>query len=240
MAHKKKQGNSFTVIFFLIFALVGCAVFIGGFIFMSKSLQFRKTAVEITGTITRITSHYDSDGDAHHSVQVSYSYNGRDFDNVALGFYSSNMYEGKDIILLVDPENPAHMSSKSGDTFNYVFLMSMGIIFADVGIVPIIVSITGSIKSKKLMENGRQLHAIVECTDIDRSVRYNGRHPYVVFCTYQDVSTDVTYRFKSKRMMRDPGYAPGDPIEVFVDPWDYSKYTVVADGPANPRIIDYT
>lgn len=240
MAQKRKQKSSFPVLFFLIFALVGFGMLIGGFVSISKSLQFRKTAVEITGTITRITAHYDSDGDAHHSVQVSYSYNGQDFDNVALSFYSSNMYEGKDIILLVDPKNPAHMTSKSGDTFTYVLLLLMGIIFAAVGIIPIIVSITGSIKSKKLIENGRQLHAVVECTDIDSSVRYNGRHPYIVFCTYQDVSTDVTYRFKSKRMMRDPGYAPGDPIEVFVDPWDYSKYTVIADGPANPRIIDYT
>ncbi|MDE5893709.1 MAG: DUF3592 domain-containing protein [Acetatifactor sp.] len=240
MAKKRKQGNFISVLFFMIFALAGFGMLIGGFVTMAKSSQFRKTAVEITGTITDITSRYGSDGDVHHSVRVSYSYNGQDFDNVTLGFYSSNMYEGKDIILLVDPENPAHMTSKSGDTLTYVLLLFIGVIFAAVGIIPIIVSIIGSRKSKKLMENGRQLHAVVEYTDLNRSVRYNGRHPYIVFCTYQDLSTDVTYRFKSKNLMRDPGYAPGDPIEVFVDPQDYSKYTVIADGPDHPKIIDYT
>lgn len=240
MAHRKKRKNSVPVLVFLIFALAGLGMIIGGFAFMANSLNFRKTAVEVTGTITEITSRRDSDGDVHHTTRVSYSYNGRDFDNVPLGYYNSNMYEGKDILLLVDPENPGHMTSKSGDTFTYILLLAMGAVFAAVGIIPLIGSLVGSRKRKKLMENGRQLHAVVERTDINTSVRYNGRHPYIVYCTYQDIGADVTYRFKSRSLMQDPGYAPGDPIEVFVDPEDYSNYVVMADGPANPKVIDYT
>lgn len=237
---RKKTNNSFPVLFFLIFALVGCGMLIGGFALLISSHQFRQTASEVTGTITEISSYRNSDGDLRHSVCVSYSYNGQDFENVPLGFYSSNMYEGKDIALLVDPEAPGHMTSKSGDAFACILLLAMGVIFAAVGIIPIIVTLTGSRKSKKLLESGRQLHAVVERTDINTSISYNGRHPYVVFCTYQDMGSDVIYRFKSKNLMRDPGYAPGDAIDVFVDPQDYSKYTVVADGPATPRVIDYT
>lgn len=240
MTRRKKRNNSAPFLVFLIFTLAGCGMLIGGFIILKNSLQFRKTAVEVTGTITSISSHRDSDGDAHHSAWVSYSYNGQHFDNVPLGFYSSNMYEGKDTILLVDPENPGHMKSKSGDTFTCIILLAMGAVFAAVGIIPLVRSLTLSQKAKKLVETGRQLHAVVEYTDVNRSVSYNGRHPFIVFCTYRDPGSDVTYRFKSKNLMHDPGYAPGDPIEVFVDPEDYSNYTVIADGPANPKVIDYT
>lgn len=240
MKRKKKQRNSFPVLFFLIFALAGFGMLIGGFVSMARSYQFRKTAVEVSGTISQITSYRDSDGDLHRRVLVSYSYNGQSFDDVSLGFYSSSMREGKNIPLLVDPQDPGHMTSKSGDIFAYVVLLAMGVIFAAVGIVPLIVSLAGARKRKKLTATGRQLHAVVEYTDVNRSVSYNGRHPYIVYCTYQDPSTDVTYRFKSKNLMRDPGYSPEDPIEVFVDPEDYSNYVVIADGPANPKVIDYT
>lgn len=237
---RKKKGNSAITLIFLVFALVGLGMFIAGFVVMVKSHQFQKTAVEVPGTITKLLPRQDSDGDVHYTVLVTYSYNGQSFDNVPLGFYSSSMYEGKAITLLVDPQAPGHMTSKSGDVFTYVLLLAMGAVFAAVGIIPLIVSLAGTRKRKKLMATGRQLHAAVEYTDINRSVTYNGRHPYIVYCTYLDPGTEITYRFKSKNLMRDPGYAPGDPIEVFVDPEDYSRYAVVADGPANPRVIDYT
>ncbi len=240
MKPKRKQKNSFPVLFFLIFALAGFGMLIGGFVTMVNSYQFQKTAVEVSGTISQITSYRDSDGDLHHRVLVSYSYNGQSFDDVTLGFYSSSMREGKKIPLLVDPQDPGHMTTKSRDVFTNAILLAMGVVFAAVGIVPLIVSLAGSQKRKKLMATGRQLHAVVEYTDVNRSVSYNGRHPYIVYCTYQDPSTDVTYRFKSKNLMRDPGYAPEDPIEVFVDPEDYSNYVVIADGPANPKLVDFT
>lgn len=240
MKHKRKQRNSFPVLFFLIFALAGFGMLIGGFVSIARSYQFQKTAVEVPGTISKLITRHDSDGDVHHTVLVSYSYNGQSFDNMPLGFYSSGMYEGKDIALLVDPQDPGHITTKSRDTFAYVILLAMGTAFAAVGTIPLIGSLAGVRKRKKLMATGRQLHAIVEYTDINPSVTYNGRHPYIVYCTYQDPGTEITYRFKSKNLMRDPGYAPGDPIEVFVDPEDYSRYAVIADGPANPRVIDYT
>ena len=239
MKRKKKRNPAISLIF-LIFALVGYGMLIGGFVVMVKGHQFQQTAVEVPGTISKVLTRQDSDGDVHHTVLVSYSYHGQSFDNVSLGFYSSGMYEGKDITLLVDPQNPGHMSTKSRDTFTYVMLLAMGAGFAAVGTIPLIISLAGARKRKKLMATGRQLHAVVEYTDVNRSVSYNGRHPYIVYCTYQDPSTDVTYRFKSKNLIPDPGYAPGDPIEVFVDPEDYSNYVVIADGPANPKLVDFT
>lgn len=61
-----------------------------------------------------------------------------------------------------------------------------------------------------------------------------------IFCTYYDAYRDVTYRFKSKDLMQEPGYASGDPIKIYVDPKDYSKYVVYVEETVNPRVIDYT
>ena len=241
MAHRKRKNSfTFVVLIFLIFGLIGVGLIIGGFVYMSSSLRFQSIAVEVSGTITNITTRVDSDGDTHHSVLVSYSYGGRDFNNVHLSFYSSSMYEGKVIPLLVDPGNPGHMTSKSGDTFGYMMLLGMGLIFSLVGFIPLGGMLASSQRDKKLVENGKLLQATVERIDLNHSVTYNGRHPYLIFCTYWDAYQDVTYRFKSKNLMQEPGCAPGDPIKVYVNPKDYSKYIVYVEEAVNPKVIDYT
>lgn len=213
---------------------------IGGFIFMGYSLRFQSTAVEVQGTITSITAHRDSDGDSSHTVLVSYSYEGRDFDNARLGFYSSNMYEGKKITLLIDPDNPGRVTSRTGDTFGYIMLLGMGLIFSLIGFIPLVCILIKSQREKKLLKEGKRLQATVERIDFDQAVTYNGRHPYLIFCTYWDAYQDVTYRFKSKDLTQEPGYAPGDPISVYVNPQDYSKYVVYVEKTTNPKVIDYT
>ncbi len=236
--HKRKKAGP--AIVFLIFGLAGVGMLIGGFLFMRNSLHFQSIAVEVTGTISNIESWRDSDGDTSHKTFVSYSYEGQEYENMPLGYYNSGMYVGKDISLLVDPANPAHIASRSGNTFGYVMLLAMGLLFLLVGVIPLTTMLLGSIKGKKLMQTGKLLQAMVDHIDLNRSVTYNGRHPYLIYCTYYDAYRDVTYRFKSRNVMVDPGYAPGDTIEVYVDPEDYSKYAVNTDPPANPKVIDYT
>lgn len=235
-----KRKNATPLFIFLIFGLAGVAMLIGGFLLMRSSIRFQNIAVEVTGTISDIESRRGSDGDVSHSTFVSYSYNGRDYDNIPLGYYNSGMHVGKDILLLVDPGAPTHIASKSGDTFAYVMLLAIGLLFLLLGFIPTTGMLKNSIKGKKLMQTGQLLQATVDRIDQNYSVSYNRRHPYLIYCTYYDAYKDVTYRFKSRNVMVEPGYAPGDPIEVYVDPDDYSKYVVNTDPPANPKVIDYT
>lgn len=239
---KNNRQNLFLVIFFLIFGLAGLGMLIGGFVFMSNSLRFQSTAVEVIGVITDIRTYRDSDGDTSHTVLVSYSYNGQSFDDVPLNYYSSGMYEGKEIPLSVDPEAPGHMVSKFGSTFSYVMLLGIGLIFGAVGFIPLIRMLIRHISGKRLEANGQVLRATVERIDFNSAITYNGRHPYIIYCTYYDAYKDVTYRFKSKNLMADPSfdYAPGTAIDVYVDPQDYSKYQVKVEQNPNPKLIDYT
>lgn len=240
MANRKKKTFSLTIVF-VIFGVAGIAMLIGGFIVLHNSLEFRKTAVEITGTVVEIDSHRKSNGDVTHSTYVDYSYGGQDFLHVHLGYYSSTMYIGKEIPLLVDPDQPGHMTSKAGDSLSYTLLLIMGAAFTLFGfIVPLTCMTIRSQKGKKLLQTGKRLSAIVESVDFNTSITYNGRHPYVIFCTYQDAYRDVTYRFKSKNLMQEPNCMPGDSIEVYVDPEDYSKYIVNVDALTDSKVIDYT
>lgn len=237
---KNPKKNFFPAVVFLLFGIIGIGMLIGGFILLGSSLRFRGTAVEVTATIVEIQARQRSDGDVTHTAYVDYSYEGQSFEHAALGYYSSSMFVGKEIPLLVDPQQPGHMTSASGDVLGYGILLGMGVIFVLVGFIPMICMTVSSLKGKKLLETGKRLSATVERIDLNLSVTYNGRHPYIIFCTYQDVYKDLIYRFKSKNLMREPGCAPGDSIEVYVDPEDYSKYVVNVDSLANPRVIDFT
>lgn len=239
---QKNKYDRFLIIFFLIFGLTGLGMLIGGFIVMHNSLRFQSTAAEVTGVISDIRTHRDSDGDTRYTVLVSYSYNGQSFEDVPLNYYSSGMYEGKEITLSVDPEAPGHMVSKFGSTFSYLMLLSMGLIFGAVGFIPLICMLVRHISGKRLEANGQVLRATVERIDFNYAVTYNGQHPYIIYCTYYDAYKDVTYRFKSRNLTADPSfnYAPGTSIDVYVDPRDYSKYQVKAEQNPNPKLIDYT
>lgn len=237
-AHKKR--HFFPAGIFLIFGLTGVGLLIVGFILLDSSLKFRRIAVEVSGTISEIQTHSRSDGDVGHTVWVSYEYGGQTYEHVPLNYYSSGMFVGKEISLLVDPAHSTRMTSAAGDALGYGVFLGMGTVFSLVGFIPTICLLTSSARDRKLLRDGRRLQAAVEQVDFNPSVTYNGRHPYVVYCTYWDSYRDVTYRFKSKNLMREPGYAPGDPIDVYVNPCDYSKYLVDTDAPTDPRVIDYT
>ena len=107
------KKNPLLIIFYSIFFAVGIGLLIGSIAFFKSNSEFKEIADEVTAKIIRIEEYYDSDDDLHHRVYVTYSYNGTVYDNVAIGFYNSNMFEGKEITLLCDPDNPKRIQSSS-------------------------------------------------------------------------------------------------------------------------------
>ncbi len=92
------------------------------------------------------------------------------------------------------------------------------------------------------MEKGRRIMAVVDSIEVNTSYRVNGRHPYVIYCTYTDISTGIQYKYKSNNLWTDPTeiYTPGMDIPVYIDGNNYSKYFVDAETLINNRIVDYT
>lgn len=242
---KNRNGSLAEVIVFAVFAIVGIGMLIGGVFFLKSSLEFKKIAKETTATISEIRTSTDREGDVHHSVYVTYKVNGEEYEDRPLNFYSSSMYQGKKLTILYDPDNPNRIGSESNTTFTAALLMGMGVIFGSVGIVPLLLKAKKSRKRNRLRENGKILHAKVVNMDINRSYSVNGRHPYYIICEYQDEYACKTYRFKSDNIWQEVALDSMDEqyIDVYVNPADFSQYTVDVEGFLNrlqSNVIDYT
>lgn len=236
------KNNKFLKLFYGIFALVGIGMLAGAVVVFLSSQKFMSEAEEVSGVIETIETYRDSDNDVHHRAYVSYTYNGREYDNVRLSFYSSNMYEGKSITLYCDPNDPGRVVAKEGNLFACITLLFMGIIFSCVGIIPTIVLICRNTKHKKIRESGKMLYATVEKIDCNTSYTVNGRHPYVIFCNYRDDYRDITYRFKSENLWSnpEPAITIGSAIKVYVEENNYKNYYVDAESMIQGKIVDYT
>ena len=237
-----RKKESAVDIVFGIFAFVGIIFVISGILWMISGIRFRENAAEVMAVITEIDTYRDSDGDTNHRVYVNYSYGGNTYNDIPLGEYSSGMYEGKEIELLVDPQKPGRISTAFGNIFGPSMFIGMGAIFAAVGICPIVFKIRKKAQNKKLIAAGRSIFATVDSIDVNTSYAVNGRHPYVIYCSYRDEYKDILDRFKSENLWTDPSRViqPGSEIRIYVDGTNFSKYYVDTESLLDGKIIDYT
>lgn len=238
----KQKRNSFMVLFCGIFLVVGAIFSAVGITMALADSGFRERAEEITAEITGISSYRASDGDRRHNVYVTYQYDGRVYEDIELNFYRSGMYEGQEIPLLCDPENPGHVKSPGGMLLLEMVFLLIGILFMGIALVFIAVSRNKARRRKKILSSGKRLSAIVEQIAVNTSYVMNGRNPYQIYCYYRDEYKDVIYRFKSEDLWINPNVVlqPGDTIDVYVDGEDYSRYHVDAESILDKRVKDYT
>ena len=238
----KQKRNSFMALFCGIFLVVGAIFSAVGITMALADSGFRERAEEITAEITGISSYRASDGDRRHNVYVTYQYDGRVYEDIELNFYRSGMYEGQEIPLLCDPENPGHVKSPGGMLLLEMVFLLIGILFMGIALVFIAVSRNKARRRKKILSSGKRLSAIVEQIAVNTSYVMNGRNPYQIYCYYRDEYKDVIYRFKSEDLWINPNVVlqPGDTIDVYVDGEDYSRYHVDAESILDKKVKDYT
>lgn len=238
----KKGKDNLIIILFSIFAAVGILLLLGAAILAVSSNRFGQAAERVTGVITDIDTYRNSDNDIKHSVLVSYTVRGKEYRDVRLNEYSSSMYEGAEIELLYDPDEPGKVRTSSMAYFPSMILGIIGTVFALVGIIPCIIILRKRKQDKKLLAAGHVLHAQVESIDLNRNISMNGTHPYIVYCTYKDAYSGTLYRFKSGSIWTNPeSVLPrGAMIDVYVDEKDYSKYYVAVNEALQGKIVDFT
>lgn len=236
------KGGKFLYLFCGIFAVIGAVLLVSAVMVYVSDQKFMAEAEEINGVIDTIETYRDSDHETHHRAYVNYTYNGQQYNKVRVNFYSSSMYEGKEITLYCDPQHPERVIVQGANIFAVVILSGMGVLFLCIGIIPIIISIRVKAKKKKVRETGRTLYATVEEISYCRNYVINGRHPYVIFCSYRDDYKDITYRFKSEYLWvnPEPAVTVGSTIKVYVDANNYKNYYVDAESMIQGKIVDYT
>ncbi len=235
-----KKEQLFIKILAIAFTIVGVICFIAAGVVKVKNDEFAETAETITATIDEI-DYYRSGDENHEDVYLTYEFHGKEYNHVHVNFYSSDMYEDQEIQVLINPDEPGDIHP----TFDWIFTLipiGMGAIFLIIGVIMCIVIFGGERKNKKLLESGKHLRATVDRIHVDDDVTVNGRHPYQIYCTYNDEVSGLIYKFKSGDLYFDPTecYKQGDYIDVYVDPDNYKKYYVDAANRMEGRVMDYT
>lgn len=117
-----------------IFMAAGLFVLIIGLVSGIIGMNHIRRWDKVTATITKLESYYDSDDDiTRHTTYVSYTYNGADYYDVRLSEYSSSMFEGKRINIIVNPDAPEKISTGLGSTIFGIMFYVGGMIFFIVG-----------------------------------------------------------------------------------------------------------
>lgn len=237
-----KDKNISVKVIFGLFAAIGIIFVIAGIFWAVWGSRFIQSAVEVSAVISEIESYRESDGDTSHRVYVNYSYGGQRYEGVRLSEYSSGMYKGKEIQIMLNPDNPTQLMTNFGLYFGSIMFIGMGVIFASVGVFPLIVMGRKSSAKKKLIASGQYIYATVESIEYDKSYTVNGKHPFIVYCTYRDDYKDIVYRFKSDHIWTNPELVirPGSEIKIFVDRQNYKNYHVDIESILQTKIVDYT
>lgn len=222
------KKNQMEKIVFWVFAIVGVIFTVVGIIWLCHSFHISGQTLKTEGIISEIESYRAADGDTDFVVYVSYEAEGESFKDVPLSFYSSSMRRGNTITIYYLPDNPGNPYSMGTLWFGPAVFSGIGIIFLIIGMVGIVIGASQGRRIKQLKESGISLYATVEEIYMNMNYRVNGRHPYVIICTYTDDYTGTTYRFKSGNIWEDPGYVypVGSSVKVLVKPEDYGTYCV--------------
>lgn len=234
------KHNIIEKVIFSIFFTIGIVIFTIGVVVCINVFDY-SDKIETFGTISQINTHH-SNGNTIHEVYVKYEVDGTQYESKLNG-YSSNFYEGKNIKMYYDKNNPEIISTKS---LNLLFLMfpGFGLIFGSIGGIGLFVIIKKKRLEQKLRLTGRKVFATYIRTSLNTSYSVNGRHPYNVICEWENPKDNKKYIFKSKNIWVNPESYSEDEIlthvPVYIDDIDNIKNYVVDVDNITSNIVDLT
>ncbi len=207
----------------LIFSIIGVLVCTNTFNYVNK--------IDTVGIISEITTYRGVDGDRAYNVYVTYNVNGREY-NSRLNTYASNFYEGKEIDIYYDKDNPYEIGSKSLD---YIFLVfpALGLIFLVMGGIGIYVKVNKKNRYKKLKAYGEKIDAIYTKTIVNIGYTVNRMHPYNIICEWVNPVDNQKYTFKSENIWTNPESIIAEKniktFPVYLDRKNKTKYIIDID-----------
>ena len=213
---------------FIIFALIGAGLIMGGAFAISSNEKFKETAIKTQATIVDIDTHTDTDGDTSHTVYVEFEVDNNTYDGV-LGYYSSGMYIGGQTDIYYDPLNPNNFKSSSNG-FVGILLIGMGLVFFLIGAGSIFNSIAKKGRNNRLIETGTRIFVEFDRVELNTSYQVNGRSPYRIVChgvdnDYNEYISENLWK-NPERFIKDRGI---NNFSVYVDVENQKKYYMPLD-----------
>ena len=219
----KSEKNFTENLLFGIFGIIGVIFIIVAIISGISGSNKMSGYDRVDGIISDIEHHGDSN-----YVYVDYRYNGQDYSNISLNTYVSSMREGDDIELYIDDSDPFNPYYPTGTTIIVIVFGVMGIVFALIGIIPMILRAVNGKKDRALIEAGYSVWATVDEAVYNDRYSVNGRHPVNILASYTDDYSAKSYQFKSRNIwdMSVEDVDKGDQVRVYLDRNDFTRYYV--------------
>lgn len=214
-----------------MFTLIGTIFLIVG-VFICIFLFNNKGKIETTATITQIESYRDSGRKLKHEVYVAYEVDGVPYES-RLNFYSSSMYEGKEISIYYKEDNPNKISANTPEILLFLIFPALGLIFSAIGGIGLTRNYKKNKKYQELKETGEVIYA--EYTQLDMNTTYsmNGKHPYNIICEWNNPDDGKKYIFKSGNIWRNPQSIIEErgitQFPIYIDRHDIRNYLVDTD-----------
>ena len=226
----KKPNNQFIEkILALIFGVLGVIFIIVAVLLASHSGRIARTYIKTTAEITGFDiTRSNTDSRYRRRTAVKYEVEGQSLEQL-LNEYSSSMYEGKIIPVLVNPEDYYDVRTS---TLLYLPAIIFGVVaipFLVVSIILIVVMVSRNKRFSRIYEEGKRITAEVTGGRINRNYSVNNRHPWRLECRYEDTFTGEEHVFKSGNVWFDPNQYIGRPISVYILDGNYSNYYIDVD-----------
>ena len=225
------KENKLKNLIWIIFASIGAILIIIGLVVFGSIFNY-EDKVDTVGTITEISSYYSNDKyNRNHEVYVSYIVDGKEYES-KLNSYFSSFYEGKEIDIYYDKNNPSKIGIKSLDLL-FLILPVMGLIFLIIGGTGILVKINKRKSEKDLKENGELIYANYVETVLNTSYIVNGKCPYNIICEWNNTLDSKKYIFRSKNIWINPENIIKEKgikqFPVYINNNNKKKYTIDID-----------
>ncbi|MGN1481156.1 DUF3592 domain-containing protein [Porcipelethomonas sp.] len=223
---KIKSVKKIFIILGILFFTIGIIFVIIGGVVLARNISFMSSAKKTNAEIISINAdsyRKDNRDYTSYDVWIEYTVDG-DILEEKLNEYNSYMYEGKEIEVYYDPDNPSDVRMES-NVFEFIFLV-IGGIFAVIGAVFLIIVIVTGRRVENLKKSGDKLSGTI--TDVKRnySIRINNCHPFKAECKVINPYDGETYLYSSQNITDDITGFIGMTVTVYVDRNNKRKYYV--------------
>lgn len=225
----KPKNQFIEKILALIFGVLGVIFIIVAVLLASHSGRIARTYIKTTAEITGFDiTRSNTDSRYRRRTAVKYEVEGQSLEQL-LNEYSSSMYEGKIIPVLVNPEDYYDVRTS---TLLYLPAIIFGVVaipFLVVSIILIVVMVSRNKRFSRIYEEGKRITAEVTGGRINRNYSVNNRHPWRMECRYEDTFSGEEHVFKSGNVWFDPNQYIGRPISVYILDGNFSNYYIDVD-----------
>ncbi len=214
-----------------VFLMVGAGLLAGAFLFYRDTAGFLDTAVRADGTVIELAASRSSSGSTTYRPVVRFTASrGEAIEFTSSAGSNPPGYSEGDAVGVLYPAGSPRRARIDG----FFSLWGAPLIFGGIGsvffLIPFGIIATGRMKARRdayLRRNGISIDTTFQSVALNESLSVNGRHPYVVLSQWQDPATSRVHVFQSGNVWYDPSsYLTGNPIKVFIQRNDPSKYVV--------------